>query len=265
MHAVELPAEVIESKLRSVYQHSAPGYRRDDEIEVYTDHHCWIWKTLSDLSGSFGRTIAALDVGCGSGRYFHCLKNVWRLVGVDISPEMLAAARHPVRESLICTRKIELICKSLRTVSFPEGSFDFIYSLGMFGYGCSIDVSVVNKLHGWLAPDGLLFFDMTDVASLSANARLRRTIKACMRSFLPGRLQRILFHHVDYLPLYAATRSQLLSLMRSSSFADFRVHPRLRSSPCWGDRRLECVAAKSAFDNELAEGLKFRVSGGCRR
>lgn len=250
----------VESKLRAMYQHCAEDYRIDDEIEAHTDHHCWIWKTLADLSGSFGRTIDVLDLGCGTGRHFHCLKNVRRFVGLDISPEMLAAAERPVRENLICTRNIDLICDSVRTVSFPEGSFDFIYSLGMFGYGCPLDMGLLSKLHSWLAHDGLLFFDVTNVSSLSVNARLRRQIRGCILSVLPRRAERTLFSRADSLPIYAVGRRQLLALMRASCFEDFRVYPRPRRSPCWGDKRLECVAAKSSFDKELVEGLEFRIS-----
>ncbi len=37
--------------------------------------------------------IDVLDAGCGTGRHFHCLQHVRLLVGVDISAEMLRAAR----------------------------------------------------------------------------------------------------------------------------------------------------------------------------
>src|SRR5215510_482561 len=91
----------MRQELEAAYRQNAGAYRQHDEIEARTDHHCWVWKTLSDLSASFGRAISVLEAGCGTGRYFHCVQNVHRLTGVDVSPEMLAAAEQPIRPELI--------------------------------------------------------------------------------------------------------------------------------------------------------------------
>jgi ubiquinone/menaquinone biosynthesis C-methylase UbiE len=143
----EVLAERHQDALQDIYGKAATEYRRDDEIEVRTDHHGWIWKTLSDLSSSFDREIFALDAGCGTGRHFHCLQNVQKLVGVDLSPEMLRAARVPIRSGLISAKQIELVCGDVHEVTFPPRSFDLIYSLGMFGYGCELTVEVLNRFY----------------------------------------------------------------------------------------------------------------------
>src|SRR6185436_15341361 len=81
--------------LKTGYGRQAAQYRKDDEIEVTTEHHRHLRGVLEALSGSFNRPIRVLDAGCGTGRYFHCLRNTEQLVGLDLCPEMLEAARSP--------------------------------------------------------------------------------------------------------------------------------------------------------------------------
>ena len=51
---------------------------------------------------SFRRApIDALDLGCGTGRYFCALRGVRTLVGLDASAAMLERARHPMHEDQI--------------------------------------------------------------------------------------------------------------------------------------------------------------------
>src|ERR1700743_2616180 len=78
--------------IRASYKTVATQYRSDDEIEITTEHHRRLSGVLSELTSSFGKPITVLDVGCGTGRYFHCLHNVKQLVGVDVCDEMLKIA-----------------------------------------------------------------------------------------------------------------------------------------------------------------------------
>jgi SAM-dependent methyltransferase len=107
-------------------------------IEVTTPRHRHLHGILREISTSFGQPISVLDAGCGTGRYFHCLENVALLVGMDLSPEMLAAARHPVRRDSVAARRVQLLCQNICRACFPAGTFDFVYSLGMFGNGCPV-------------------------------------------------------------------------------------------------------------------------------
>jgi ubiquinone/menaquinone biosynthesis C-methylase UbiE len=93
------------------YKNYALGYReRDDDVE------CPMHKDLGDIlarvSDSFKHPISVLDLGCGTGRYFHCLQSTERIIGVDASPDMLAQARHPVWASKI-TASVDLICANI--------------------------------------------------------------------------------------------------------------------------------------------------------
>src|SRR5215813_5671433 len=85
-------------------------YRDSDELEVQTENHKHLCKTLTQISLAFDNPITVLDLGCGTGRYFHCLRNVETLTAVDLSLEMLKQARFPVRGEAVTTECIHLIC-----------------------------------------------------------------------------------------------------------------------------------------------------------
>ena len=251
----------VENGLVKAYLDHASDYRRDDEIEVRTDHHCWIWKTLADISSSFGRGISALDAGCGTGRYFHCLNNVDHLVGLDLSPAMLAAAENPIREELITARGTELVCGDIHHVRFPKGSFDLIYSLGMFGYGCELTLDVLNRFYDWLSPDGILMLDVTDSSGVYLSTRLRAKIKKTVYPLLPASARRHLDQRregaVVFTPL---SRRELSRLLQQTAFGDREIYRRPCHSPCWSIDKLECVVARDRLKPALVQSFRFRAS-----
>src|ERR1044071_50686 len=93
--------QVVEETIRAGYREVSSQYRRDDEIEVTTPNHHRICATLKRICVSFPNPIRALEVGCGTGRYFHCLTHVEELTGLDISEDMLRSAENPVRQEQI--------------------------------------------------------------------------------------------------------------------------------------------------------------------
>src|SRR5689334_17015007 len=86
----------VGERVRAGYEEIATQYRDDDEIEVASANHHRLEGILNLISSSFRRPITVLDIGCGTGRYFHCLRNVNKLTGLDLSAEMLRAAQNPV-------------------------------------------------------------------------------------------------------------------------------------------------------------------------
>src|ERR1700722_865570 len=98
----------VGESISASYAQVAARYRCDDEIEVTTENHAHLRNILGAISSSFGRPISVLDAGCGTGRYFYCLKNVKCLTGIDISQEMLRIAGSPVRQEEITAGTIEL-------------------------------------------------------------------------------------------------------------------------------------------------------------
>ena len=257
----DMDCQQLDQRLKELYEAGAEDYRRDDEIEARTDHHCWIWKSLADITSSFGRRISVLDVGCGTGRYFHCLKNVERLVGLDVSAAMLEAARQPVRQELIDAKQIELVCDSVHRADFPPESFDLIHSLGMFGYGCPLTAEILEKFYRWLTPDGLLFFDVSDFTAMPLTTKIRKRLKEVVYPLLPDGVKHRLNNE---LPFFALSKRSLVRVMRATAFGDVRIFSRPCNSPCWTDSKLECVAAKSEIGPDVVRRLELRVAGQSR-
>jgi SAM-dependent methyltransferase len=249
----------MRSGLQEAYRQNACTYRQHDEIEARTDHHCWVWKTLADLSSSFGRDIAVLEAGCGTGRYFHCVQNVHRLVGVDVSPEMLVAAGQPIRPELISAKNIELRCADVHHANFAPGSFDLIYSIGMFGYGCPLTAQVLDRFYDWLSDEGMLLFDVPDVTGMPRPARVRNRIKKTFYPILPGAWQQRLDEREKFLPFFSFSARALGRLMSCSDFVDAKIYSRPVSSPAWGDKRFECLAGKVELRADLVHSLDSRA------
>src|SRR5258706_7119866 len=112
--------ELVAANVRASYREVSPKYRQDDEVEVTTENHQHYSSILRHISSSFDRAIGVLDVGCGTGRYFHCVRQVEQLVGIDVSPDMLKAAESPVREAEITAEEIQMICDNGILHSFPR-------------------------------------------------------------------------------------------------------------------------------------------------
>lgn len=230
--------------LKAAYAQAAAGYRRDDEIEVTSRHHRHLKSILQEISGSFRRPISVLEAGCGTGRYFYCLKNVARLVGLDISQEMLDIAEHPVCEELVSAGTIELKCGNIHLTRFPAGSFDMIYSLGMFGNGCPVTPDLCGRFHEWLKPGGRLFFDAVDSATVPLSRRIRWRVRAGIYPFLPRPLKKMLDARKDATPLFALNKRQLERIMRATPFPRSSISSEVCESPLWRGVHLECYAVK---------------------
>jgi ubiquinone/menaquinone biosynthesis C-methylase UbiE len=68
-----------------------------------------------------------IDIGCGSGRWIKYLEGRYKkMVGLDPSKAIFAADK-----LLGENEKVELVMASTDNIPFPEGHFDFAYSLGV--------------------------------------------------------------------------------------------------------------------------------------
>jgi SAM-dependent methyltransferase len=242
---VDINYQAIEEKVRAGYRQVTPEYRRDDEVEITTANHKRLDSLLKQICWWFPDPIDVLDVGCGTGRYFHCLKHVRRLVGIDISEDMLAAATNPVLKESISVEEIELMRGNAYLTTFYPGSFHFIYSLGMFGHGCPVTVEILNRFHEWLIPGGKLLFNVVDVAGLPWYYRTRRRLRAMLYPCLPQMLQAALDTRARRAPFFAFTRSGLLEVLGRTRFTEFIAVSHACKSPLWSGRHLECLATKT--------------------
>jgi len=239
--------EAVEETIKAGYREVSSQYRSDDEIEVTTPNHHRICGTLQRICVSFPHSIRVLDVGCGTGRYFHCLTNVDELTGMDISEEMLQAAEtHPVRQEMISVKKINILRGNAYLTSFEPESFHFIYSLGMFGNGCPVTAEICNHFHDWLAPGGKLYFNTVDFAGLPFWYRARRQARDFVYPMLSRHWKNVLDERESRQPWFSMSREQLEDVMRQTKFRTFQVTSQVCQSPLWTGRHLECIASKPA-------------------
>jgi ubiquinone/menaquinone biosynthesis C-methylase UbiE len=236
--------EAVAETIRADYNEVTLQYRRDDEIEVATENHRRLCAILKGICNSFPHPIKALDVGCGTGRYFHCLTNVSELIGIDISEEMLRAAETPVRSEEV-PENLRLVCANAFLLDFPPASFHFIYSLGMFSNGCPVTTELCNRFHRWLAPGGKLFFDAVDMAGQPFSYRFRRQVRKMVYPMLARRWQTALDKREAQRPFFDLTRRELETILDETEFATYRVNSERCESPLWTGRHLECVATKA--------------------
>ena len=236
--------DAVEQTLKAAYRDASSRYRRDDEIEVATENHQRLSARLKSVCESFPHPIDVLDIGCGTGRYFYCLTNVRQLTGVDITAEMLEAARNPVRAEKVSARSIRLLRANVYFAEFPPESFHFIYSLGMFGNGCPVTARLCDTFYDWLTPGGRLFFDTLDTAGLPWWYRARRSARRRIYPLLPRRWQAALDEREARHPFCGMSRHELEDTLRRTRFKRFEIHSHECRSPLWSGWHLECLATK---------------------
>jgi len=97
-----------------------------------------------------------VDLGCGTGLNFDLImKQIGpqgRLIGVDLSPEMLAGARKRAEHS--GWNNIEFVQADIADYDFPEG-VNAVLSTGAFGYVTEYN-RVIEKISQSLGQDGRL-------------------------------------------------------------------------------------------------------------
>lgn len=236
--------DTITRWMTKTYDRTARRYRLDDELHVTGEDHRRIHDLLTGICAQFNHPISALDLGCGTGRHFHCLSNVKHLIGVDVSSEMLKEAENPVRASEIQVQKIELRCSDLSELSFPENSFELIMSFGVFGNGASLSRSLMAQLYHWLTPGGVLVLDTFDPESLPPIRRLRKFLRWRLHSMLPRSLQAAWIKATGWPPIFFCSSGELTRLLRSVGFQSFsleRVSCHLPEGP---GLKLQIVATK---------------------
>jgi len=239
----------LKDKVRDLYneQHSKE-YRNSDESAIQygsRKHYC---NVLRKISISFDHRISVLDVGCGTGRYFHCIKNVKQLVGVDISPHMLKKANNPVKKEEIAIANIELLCGDIFDINISKQHFDFIYSIGVLGEYSPFNLYICNKLFDHLKPKGTLLVTIVDIYSRmqyfgNELPNLNRQILNKFFPFLPSKLKKILNRKLSSFYL---TEKEIEEILKESAFTEYKIswykHP---IDSGWQGAHYDCLAFKN--------------------
>jgi 2-polyprenyl-3-methyl-5-hydroxy-6-metoxy-1,4-benzoquinol methylase len=230
-----------EERVRRQYDESySRGYRTSDELAVASEDHGRLCQLLHSLTTPFEHEISALEIGCGTGRLFHCLKNTNRLVGIDVSEFMLEQAKTPVRSQEITVANIELRCESIFDAQLPEREFDFVYSIGVLGEHSPFDSFVCDKVHSTLKNDGIFFFTVVD--KHSKPKRLKRKLAELIYPLMPTPVKVRLDQRWQS---FYMTREELERVMTRSPFRDYRIKRNVSTNAQWLGAHFECLCRKT--------------------
>jgi len=151
----------------------------------------------------FTPPIDALDLGCGTGRYFHTLRGVRRLVGIDVSAPMLERASTPVDGESVAVESVELLRGDFLQHAFASGEFDLVYSIGVLAEHSPFDDAVAGRVRTWLKPGGRFAFTAVHPLSFSVPKTMKRRIGAGLLPLAAGRLRHALRRQLMRDGLYA--------------------------------------------------------------
>jgi ubiquinone/menaquinone biosynthesis C-methylase UbiE len=192
----------------------AAAYREEDEAARHSVTHAGKCEIIRDVSQRFDRPIDILDLGCGTGRYFHCADNVNSLVGVDPSEHMLRQAREPV---LGGNRNVRLIRSTLHEIAFRPHSFDLVICVGVLGMWCPLDGFVLRRVASMLRLDGVVF--LTANESTPDHVTLKRRIATAIQPLLFGAARR----YVDFRLHDITVPEQRLRTLGEENFAQVTI------------------------------------------
>ena len=164
----------------------AKRYRtRDNELDAVGSYQELV-RWIGGVCDRFPEPIDALDLGCGTGRYFWGLRNVKTLVGLDASAPMLAEARSPMHADRIQAISVVLVNGDLATHTFAPGSFDLVYSIGVLAEHVPLNRSLVERVSHWLKPGGRFAFTTVDPQSPDVPKTAARRIATALLPIVPG-------------------------------------------------------------------------------
>ena len=180
----------------------ADRYRAQDEAVGPSDAVARLSAWLHAICAGFQRPIDVLDLGCGTGRYFHALAGARRLVGIDVSPAMLERAG---KRSAVAS-VVSLIEGDFLTHEFDAAEFDLVYAIGVLAEHSPFDASLAARVRRWLKPGGRFAFTTVDPTSFSVPRTVGRRLGQWLlrpASAAPTGLRRLLHARLMSGGLYA--------------------------------------------------------------
>jgi len=158
------------------------GWRLEEFLETGRPDVDWLMRRAAQLGRPAHRR-RALDFGCGVGRHARLLAEHFdRVVGVDVSEEMVRLARHFGAG----VDGLEFVVNpSERLTAFGDGEFDLVHSRLVLQHLPSEEavLGYVGELARVLSPGGLLFFQVPVAEArrrrLQGRRRLYRALRRC--------------------------------------------------------------------------------------
>lgn len=214
------------------------NYRHFDDIYINTPDYAHFVPLLTEITEEFNRPIKVLEVGCGTGRYFHALKNTAELTGIDISGPMLELAKQPLLGHEVKIPLINLIEGSVFDHDFGKEQFDFIYSIGVLGEHAPFTQDICTKLYDLLTDEGTLYFTVVDIAD---RKDFKRRLAESAYPLLPGKIKSVLDKRweTNYM-----TYKELDTMMSASKFDEYNIKTYRAEGGGWVGSHLECFANK---------------------
>lgn len=112
------------------------------------------------LKGRLTPGMRVLDAGCGSGRNLvYLVRRGFEVWGVDRDPELVETAAAMARRLRPDLPDGRFLVQSLQSLSFADGSFDFVISSAVlhFAPGEHVFDAMLSEMWRVLAPGGILF------------------------------------------------------------------------------------------------------------
>ena len=238
-HTPMIKRNVINRRLKAGYNlETAYIYRLNDERDVTTPASREVIAHLNHLCSQFEHKINALDVGCGTGRFFHALRGVDELTGIDLSKDMLSAAKNPIHGTMLDIQNIKLIQGDFISAQLPRNGYDLIYAIGVFGHPAPIDKLTLDSFYSHLAPGGKLFFTIANKDDPKFKTMLEKSQKQkavdAIAQYLPEKLRlRIESRWQNFF----RSQVEMEHMLEESLFTYFRTWPMV-------NRFIACEAIK---------------------
>lgn len=210
-------------------------YRSYDEHFVTTSDFQHYVDIFGDICTSFGKPINVLDIGCGSGRYFHVLKNVAHLTGIDVAEGMVKAAYHPVNEHLMDIKDMRLITGNIYNFDFEGQTFDFIYSVGVLGGHAPLTPDLCKRIKDMLNDKGIFYVTVVD---LDSRKNAKRRFAEALYPLMPGALKRMFDERwkTNYL-----TEKELAKLITDAGFSRFEISRFSTTDKGWQGTQMQAI------------------------
>ncbi|MCB0698464.1 MAG: class I SAM-dependent methyltransferase [Chitinophagales bacterium] len=213
-------------------------YREFDYKYVVSPDYAHFAPVVKKITKSFTDPIKVLEIGCGTGRYFHVLENTEELTGIDISESMLNMAKEPVRSSDVKVPIINLIQGSVFEHDFGTEKFDFIFSIGVLGEHTPLPQDLCHKIYNLLNDGGCFYFTVVDIDD---RKNVKRKIAEAAYPFLPARIKQVLDKRWES---NYFTKAELIEHMKVGPFDAFEVSNYKADNSGWTGAHHECIGYK---------------------